>query len=256
MERKFKINILLTVINIMINFLEMSVRMVRILPKNNLIVLKIRTSGNDKDDLNEDHLIEIDLKEEYKANSLIVDHFLETRIPKLRGIIIKNIDQFYTKKPFEVNMQIFLKDVFPFEVSNLTLISNNQNYKPSFSDKNIKTLCEYLRTKRIRDHLQLEGFEFSKAEFNEIIRNSKKLLIIIIKNNYLKESVAEERKSKEPSLDLTPLLKANRLEELTLTNNGWSEDEEIRELEKQIKSLKKRNEFKLNLRSSREEESY
>jgi len=186
----------------------------------------IQNSGRETGDLCESHLLQIDLYEEVKNSKDFPKYFLDTKLPKLRGVKLSNVDWFYQETAFEVGIQRFLKEVFPSEVELLILTSKNKNFVPNLDVKNVRTLCELLNKRRIKNHLQLEGFKLTVPLFNEIIKNCWKLETVIIKNNHFKNSNFGLENSTEDEIDLSPLLRAEKLKTLQIFNEGLSEEEE------------------------------
>jgi hypothetical protein len=179
--------------------------------------------------------VQIDMK---KQNNKVVDHLLETRIPNIWGLIIKGVDNFRNEKPFDLQMQIFFKDVIPKKLHQLCLHAGG-NYREKFSDKNVSQLCKALKEKSIDEYLLLEGFEFTDAQFNEIIRSASELHSLYIMNNTVKPHMAEpdEQGEIKVNINLKPLFNSKTLSVLDISGNTWG-DEIDHVLQEQMSSSK------------------
>ena len=200
-------------------------------------------ASEDYEDFDAHHTIEINLKNQ--NNNKVVDHLLETRIPNVYGLVIKGVDLFRNEsKPFDIQMQLFFKDVMPKKLQRLAL-SADGNFKPKFSDKNVKQLCAALREKRIADHLILEGFDFTDAQFNEIIRCSSELSVLLIRNNVVKSVEADSDPNSTVPLEISlkPLAGSKTLSTIDLTNNGFPESMQ-RKLQDYMMNSKAKKYFK------------
>lgn len=197
------------------------------------------SSRGDVKRLNRDVCIEIDLK--YQNNKTI-DHMLETRIPDIYGLIIKNVQLIRNEKPFDIQMHYFLREVLPHKLNEFSLFADG-SFSPRFSNLNIELFCKCLK-ENVGEVLKLSGFEFTDEQFNEIIESSGHLQTVQIKDNTVTPSQPEESTVK---INLKPLIASKTLCNLYLTNNGWGEElsVELHYLIRTSKLYKRLNGFKI-----------
>lgn len=178
------------------------------------------SSRGDVKRLNRDVCIEIDLK---LQNNKTIEHMLETRIPNVYGMIIKNVQLIRNEKPFDIQMHYFLREVLPEKLNEFSLFADG-SFSPRFSDRNIELLCKCLK-ENVAEVLKLSGFEFTDSQFNEIIENCGHLQTIQIKDNTVTPTPPAEGEEATPiKINLEPLISSKTLSNLYLTNNGWGEE--------------------------------